>query len=96
VLNQLTDIKDLKGVDVETVIKIYDKVKVKRYSLTSQVTTKTITNLYSDGLTVQRVNQLMYNVYQDDLLNRANIYGNALDALDMLCINGVLKGKTFP
>jgi hypothetical protein len=77
-------------------MKIYNKVKVKRYSLTSQVATKTITNLYSDSLTVQRVNQLMYNVYQDDLLDQADIYRNALDALDMLYTNSVLKGKTFP
>jgi hypothetical protein len=38
----------------------------------------------------------MYNVYQDDLLDQADIYRNALDALDMLCTNSVLKGETFP
>jgi hypothetical protein len=38
----------------------------------------------------------MYNVYQDDLINRANIYKITLNALEILYTNGVLKGETFP
>jgi hypothetical protein len=38
----------------------------------------------------------MYDTFRYDLIDRANIYGIGLNALECLCQNGVPKGKEIP
>jgi hypothetical protein len=59
----------------------------------SQISTKISTNFNSAGLSVQRANQAVFDAYQNDLIDRADIYELCLHALDTLCVDGDLVGK---
>jgi hypothetical protein len=53
------------------------------------------TNFHSLGLAEKRANHVMFVAYQDDLVDRADIYAVGLERLHRLCVDGIPKGMSF-
>jgi hypothetical protein len=53
------------------------------------------TNFYSAGLATQRANQAIFDAYQSDLLDRADVYEICVNALEALCMDGTPIGRDY-